>query len=884
MGVSTRELYLILRARDEASRVLNNAVRNMDGLGTASQKAAQKHIAQGQALMTIGAGAAFAGAAGLKFFNEMANAAGDYDTQARRALTQTDNIGASLDQLKQIGRDVASAIPAPFEEMQGALYDIFSSMDVNVNDAKKLLTEFSKASVAGQVDLQTAAKGTITIMNAWQMPATNVNKVNDVMFQLVRKGVGTYDDFSRAIGRAIPSTVRAGGSIQDLAGMMAFMTRNGLSTAQAATSAARAFDAMSHPKTAKHMKEIGVSVRDANGNFRPMVDIMGDLNAKLGEMSAPQRSKVLYELFKGSGGTIQARRFFDLAIPGFKELKQRTDEMVNSKGAMAEAYKIMLDSPQAKLQALTNKWEILKTVIGDQILPIKMKLVDVVSSLMDKFNNLSPAIQKVIVVGGIIASVLAVVLGVVAAVAGGILMFMAVASAAGVALGTVAGVIAGVVSGIGILIGVIILVIKYWDQITAVVQVFWTVIQPIVMAVVDFIMKLYSALVEILWPAWQTIWVQIQNLIGSVQQQFQAFIAWLLPAWQSIEQAFANSWIPGFFNALWTSITTLLLPAFGFIVTTIGIVANVLMSVLGPAISFIIDVITNMVKIITGIIQVFLGVITGNWKLAWEGVKNIFSGIWGIITSLARNLFKALLGIVQSVVEGIVRFFEWLFDVLVGHSIVPDLVNAIVRWFTGLPGKVLGAIASLVQKVAQVFVKMFTAGVQAVKTGIGNVINLVKTLPGKIVGAIPSPGALLKGVGGKIMDGLKAGIKSGIDGVKNMLGSVTGMIPDWKGPAELDAKLLTPNGKMIMRSLIQGFQKEIPNVRNTLKNLTNEIPSEFNVNGTASGYSGGAGNGQTINTGNTVNVQLTVHTQEIDPRKHAADLGWVVAGQLSTSR
>ncbi|MFI6140311.1 hypothetical protein ACIBCC_19250 [Streptomyces griseus] len=35
-------------------------------------------------------------------------------------------------------------------------------------------------------------------------------------------------------------------------------------------------------------------------------------------------------------------------------------------------------------------------------------------------------------------------------------------------------------------------------------------------------------------------------------------------------------------------------------------------------------------------------------------------------------------------VEWIVEKFEWLFDVLVGHSIIPDLVRAIVTWFTSL--------------------------------------------------------------------------------------------------------------------------------------------------------------------------------------------------------
>jgi TP901 family phage tail tape measure protein len=467
MALGARELMLVLRARDEASRILRGAAGNIDHMSDASQKAAQKHMQQGQSLVGIGVGIAAAGAAGLKWLNDSTTAAQSYNQEAALTLTQTDDLGTSLAEVKSIGLELAKTIPVPFEQIQEGLYDIFSSMDVSVPQAKMLLTEFSRAAVAGQTDLQTAGRGTIAILNAWKLPATDVNRVNDVMFKLVQKGVGTYDQFSKSIGRAIPSTVRAGGSIEDLAGMMAFMTRNGLSTAQAATSAGRAFDAMSNPATEKHMKEIGLSVRNAKGEFKPMTQVIEEMNGKLGKMSAPDRAKAMKELFLGSGGTIQARRFFDLAVPGFKELNSLTGEVSNSSGAMNEAYDIMFKQPQSQVQLMTNKYQAMRVEIGDQLLPIKMKLVEWAMKVLDAWNKLSPGTQKTIIIIAAVTAVLTVLVGVLTIVVGGILMLMGAAALAGLSL-------AGIIITVGLVIAIIaalaalaIIFYKKWDDILA---------------------------------------------------------------------------------------------------------------------------------------------------------------------------------------------------------------------------------------------------------------------------------------------------------------------------------------------------------------------------------------------------------------------------------
>lgn len=65
---------------------------------------------------------------------------------------------------------------------------------------------------------------------------------------------------------------------------------------------------------------------------------------------------------------------------------------------------------------------------------------------------------------------------------------------------------------------------------------------------------------------------------------------------------------------------------------------------------------------------------------AWsesETFRNVVTGVWNGIV----DLFSGLLDILD---RYIVQPFQWVYDKLVGHSIIPDLVNAIIGWFSSL--------------------------------------------------------------------------------------------------------------------------------------------------------------------------------------------------------
>jgi TP901 family phage tail tape measure protein len=465
MPLGAREILVAIRARDVTSRVLGEIGTNFGKLSRSADDLASRTFRAGASLTGLGVGIGAVGVAGIAFFNDSIDRFIEYNKAAALTRTQVDDLSVSVKDLGEIGKRVASVIPVPLEQMQDALYDIFSSMEVNVKEAEILLTAFSKGAVAGQTDIRTAARSTISILNAYGLEATDVNRVMDIMFQLVRKGVGTYEEFNSSIGRAIPAARAAGQSIETMAGMMGFLTRQGLSTQMAATSAARAMELFAKPDVVKALEGIGVQVKDSRGNFLQLNDIVTQLAENKGwaEMAAPDRKKLFQDIF--GQGSIQARRFFDLAIPNYRELNDMTGFMINSAGALGGAYDTMFEEPAMKAQLLKNKIEVLRLEIGEQLLPAKLRLMEAAMKLLNWWTELDGSTKKIIVAFAAFSATMATITGVVLTFVGAMLMILSVLAPM---VGGFAAAM-GLISGFGVaLAGLVVigaLLVANWDKI-----------------------------------------------------------------------------------------------------------------------------------------------------------------------------------------------------------------------------------------------------------------------------------------------------------------------------------------------------------------------------------------------------------------------------------
>lgn len=241
----------------------------------------------------------------------------------------------------------------------------------------------------------------------------------------------------------------------------------------------------------------------------------------------------------------------------------------------------------------------------------------------------------------------------------------------------------------------------------------WEVVKRIAGSIVDAFQFIWRAIGPQIQQFVDNAWPALQDAFKDIQPEIAKFRDLIGP----LGEAFSNLW-------------TLLKPILGIVLAlallVVRVFLQILVNVIGPAIRGIGEVAAAIIKILRGIAEFVTGVFALDWKTAWNGIKDIFGGIWDLIFGIFRGAVSTIIGIVKGLVEGIVGWVLWLWDELVGHSIIPDLVNAMIAWFNFL----LDAGKSIFNALAVGIKWIFDNVIKPIFTTWGTAINFLKSLIG----------------------------------------------------------------------------------------------------------------------------------------------------------
>lgn len=675
------------------SKSSERATDNFKKMRMTADEAASRVDALGRVALLAGTSLVVMGGAGLAFISSAVEVAAEYDRQSRRTLTQIDDVSASLEEVAEVGRRVARDIGVPFETLQDTLFFVFSSMDVSIQESEILLRGFAKEAVAGQTDIESAARTTIAIMNALQIPVEELTDLQDMQFQVVRKGIISYEELSKTIGRALPAASRAGQGFKTLGAMIAFMTRNGLSAAMASTSAARALESFAHPKVVKRLEDMGIAVRDQAGEYLPLLDVMRQVNDSMSDMAQPERTALLQDLFLGAGGTRQARRFWDLAFKNFDQFEDMVGHMGNASGAFGDAYNNMAGSVAVQSELLRNKWMLIKESIGSALLPMLVQLIGIVQVVLSWFDNLPQSVKTIVAQFIFWGSVIMVVLGALLIFVGMLGFFIAGIIVAGKVLIIVLGAFILIAAAV---LGFVAAIVAAWFASEQ--------FREIVSTIIDFLKELWGIAVETasgLKDAFE------ENLLPPLQRLWQVIEGDILPVVNDFLSQLKDELLP-VIEELGKFLVEKGGEAFKFIGDAID---NHLIPALEKAKEFYEE---NREEVDT-----LIGWITTAAKV----IGTVFVGaIVGAITGIG-----VIIIVIAKLIEFFLKLVGWIFAV---GAFFNDLRETLLQWGTNVINffiMVWNSIVSVFQSAWE-FIKMIVgAGIAFVSMILQSVLNFILT-------------------------------------------------------------------------------------------------------------------------------------------------------------
>lgn len=214
--------------------------------------------------------------------------------------------------------------------------------------------------------------------------------------------------------------------------------------------------------------------------------------------------------------------------------------------------------------------------------------------------------------------------------------------------------------------------------------------------VIKFVMKGVKMLWDLLGPEIIKIGKGIWNGLKSIWEQVGPELEGFIEIFPVIGQALSN---------IWTVVKPILAIIVGAFLGFAKVVMSIIGETIGPVLSSIGTIFKGLIRVIRGVVKIIAGIFALDFKAVWDGVVDVVTGalwaVWGVIKGAVNLIWNPIKGLVK----GIYNFFYWLYDELVGHSIVPDMIDGIVACFEMLAGVAKWVWNNLVLPVWNLFKK-----------------------------------------------------------------------------------------------------------------------------------------------------------------------------------
>jgi len=422
-GIRAGAAYIELYANDnKLVRGLNRAQKRLKAFGSSVQRI-------GARLTGIGTGLAAGFAISTRVF-----AGFDDKMRAVRAVTgATEAQFQSLrEEAKRLGRTTsftAGQVAEAMTELGRAGFKpeaILASTEAVLALARATSTELPRATeIAGAA------------LRGFALPVDQMARVTDVLTATANGSAQTLEDLFEAMKPVAPIAAEAGASIEETAAAIAVLANNGIKGSLAGNSLARAYKNLSNESKQAELRKFGVEAVDAQGNLRPLADILNDLAKATKGLGSAQRLSIFETLFgRGQAAALKLAS----SAEAFDELQ---DKIKNSAGLAAKTAEEMDAGIGGSFRKLLSAVEGIAIAIGEAIQKPVRRAADAITKISGWITNLINQNQKLVIT---ILKLTAVMIGI------GIALVLA--GVAIVAIGAVFGSLAAIITGVGAAIGI----------------------------------------------------------------------------------------------------------------------------------------------------------------------------------------------------------------------------------------------------------------------------------------------------------------------------------------------------------------------------------------------------------------------------------------------
>ena len=486
----------------------------------------------------------------------------------------------------------------------------FARQGFNAKESAEMLKPALSLAAGTATDLSDVTSGLGNSLKVFSKDGLTAKNAADIFAKAQAQANTTTTDLFNAMKVGGPIVNTVGWKLEDLATITDVFGDAGISGSEGATALKTGLARLVSPakEGAAWIERLGLNITNSDGTMRDMIDVQGDLNKAFSGLTQEQQIQAASAIF-GKNQMGKWLKLIQTAPETVEKYRKSLDDVTGTADNMADA---LLSGVGGSIEKLKSTFDVTKFNIGEAMGDSVKTIVDKVTGLLEKFNKLDPAMQKNIVkFAGIAAAIGPVTIGVGKLVGGigkGIKTFGNVTKAIGKipgVLSKVKGAFSKVFSILGAnpklliflavagaIAAIAFLIIKNWDK-----------IKPVLIKVGNWFKNLGK---------------KIKDTFTSVKEKTVDFVTNLVT---KIKTFVASAKAQG--------------------------------GVIGAVFQNISNRVNALKRIFNGVITFVKGVFTGDWRKAWQGVKDIFAGIFSSLGSVLKAPLNGVIGLVNGAINRI---------------------------------------------------------------------------------------------------------------------------------------------------------------------------------------------------------------------------------------
>lgn len=259
------------------------------------------------------------------------------DVEYRLAMVEA--LGNRAIRIQEMMPAVHGSMKTPLEAAEG-LQEL-AQAGLNAEQSLMALSTTLQLATLGEMSVAEAALTTTAALSTFNLEVGEAIRVGNVYAKTASVSNTTVQGIAEAMKQAGSAAAIYGVEIEAVAGQIAILAQNGIRGSAAGTAVRNAMTELHAPtqKAQAIMKELGIEIYNSDKTSRDYIEVLGDLRNTYYSLNEESRAAMLRGMFNE-----RSRRFIQIAIKDYDQLKEVIDRVTDSQGFLMEANLKLLDT------------------------------------------------------------------------------------------------------------------------------------------------------------------------------------------------------------------------------------------------------------------------------------------------------------------------------------------------------------------------------------------------------------------------------------------------------------------------------------------------------------------------------------------------------------